>query len=90
MVKRHRAFRDLEDEYKHIQAGHSYSCYPSRTDSSPNQDPTLRRRLILRDINERPFGRAHVRAVLVAGTGFLTDSYDVRRYLGDRDSIRVC
>ncbi|KIW66035.1 phosphate:H+ symporter [Phialophora macrospora] len=59
MVKRHRAFRDLEDEYKHI------------------QDPTLRRRLILRDINERPFGRAHVRAVFVAGTGFLTDSYDI-------------
>lgn len=33
--------------------------------------------MILRHINERPFGQAHVRAILVAGTGFLTDSYDV-------------
>lgn len=45
---------------------------------SDQQDPNLRRRLILQDIDRRPFGQAHVRAVLVAGTGFLTDSYDVR------------
>jgi len=84
MVKRHKAFRDLEAEYKHIQV-----CIPYKASNIREvlldvhlllrvQDPNLRRRLILRDINDRPFGRAHVRAILVAGTGFLTDSYDVR------------
>ncbi|OAL36319.1 phosphate:H+ symporter [Fonsecaea nubica] len=72
MVKRHKAFRDLEDEYKHI------------------QDPTLRRRLILRDINERSFSRAHVRAILVAGTGFLTDSYDIFAINLVSDMIGFC
>ncbi|KIW93958.1 phosphate:H+ symporter [Cladophialophora bantiana CBS 173.52] len=72
MVKRHKAFRDLEDEYKHI------------------RDPTLRRRLILRDINERSFSRAHVRAIMVAGTGFLTDSYDIFAINLVSDMIGFC
>ncbi|KAI0475426.1 H+ symporter [Xylariaceae sp. FL0804] len=41
------------------------------------QDPNLRRRLALSEIDKVPFGTHHVRAVLVAGVGFLLDSYDI-------------
>ncbi|KAK7748882.1 hypothetical protein SLS53_000906 [Cytospora paraplurivora] len=40
-------------------------------------DPNLRRRLALSEIDKVPFGRYHVRAVLVAGVGFFLDSYDI-------------
>ncbi|KAI1342351.1 H+ symporter [Xylariaceae sp. FL0016] len=41
------------------------------------QDPNLRRRLALSEIDKIPFGAYHVRAVLVAGIGFFLDSYDI-------------
>ncbi|KAI0457549.1 major facilitator superfamily domain-containing protein [Xylaria acuta] len=41
------------------------------------QDPNLRRRLALSEIDKIPFGLYHVRAVLVAGIGFFLDSYDI-------------
>ncbi|CAJ2513639.1 Uu.00g017580.m01.CDS01 [Anthostomella pinea] len=41
------------------------------------QDPNLRRRLALSEIDKIPFGWYHVRAVLVAGIGFFLDSYDI-------------
>ncbi|PSR79312.1 major facilitator superfamily domain-containing protein [Coniella lustricola] len=41
------------------------------------QDPNERRRLALAEIDKAPFGWYHVRAVLVAGVGFFTDSYDI-------------
>ncbi|OTB03363.1 hypothetical protein M426DRAFT_180057 [Hypoxylon sp. CI-4A] len=41
------------------------------------QDPNLRRRLALSEIDKVPFGMYHVRAVLVAGIGFFLDSYDI-------------
>lgn len=41
------------------------------------QDPNLRRRLALCEIDKVPFGLYHVRAVLVAGIGFFLDSYDI-------------
>lgn len=41
------------------------------------QDPNERRRLALAEIDKAPFGWYHVRACVVAGVGFFTDSYDV-------------
>jgi PHS family inorganic phosphate transporter-like MFS transporter len=41
------------------------------------QDPNERRRLALSEIDKAPFGWYHVRAVVVAGVGFFTDSYDI-------------
>ncbi|KAF2018094.1 inorganic phosphate transporter 1-6 /Pi cotransporter [Aaosphaeria arxii CBS 175.79] len=41
------------------------------------EDPNERRRLALAEIDKAPFGWYHVRACLVAGTGFFTDSYDI-------------
>ncbi|KAJ8122219.1 hypothetical protein ONZ43_g1532 [Nemania bipapillata] len=46
-------------------------------DFSHIQDPNLRRRLALSEIDKIPFGLYHVRAVLVAGIGFFLDSYDI-------------
>lgn len=37
----------------------------------------MRRRLALSEIDKVPFGWYHVRAVVVAGIGFFTDSYDI-------------
>ncbi|KAH7383113.1 putative inorganic phosphate transporter PHO84 [Cadophora sp. MPI-SDFR-AT-0126] len=41
------------------------------------QDPNERRRLALAEIDKAPFGWYHVRACVVAGIGFFTDSYDI-------------
>lgn len=46
-------------------------------DYSHIQDASLRRRLILSEIDKVPFGWFHVRAVCVAGIGFFLDSYDI-------------
>jgi hypothetical protein len=46
-------------------------------DFSHIEDPNERRRLALAEIDKAPFGWYHVRAILVAGTGFFTDSYDI-------------
>lgn len=40
-------------------------------------DANERRRLALAEIDRAPFGWYHVRACVVAGIGFFTDSYDV-------------
>jgi PHS family inorganic phosphate transporter-like MFS transporter len=42
-----------------------------------SKQPNERRRLALAEIDKAPFGWYHVRAILVAGTGFFTDSYDI-------------
>ncbi|KAH8879195.1 phosphate/H+ symporter [Thozetella sp. PMI_491] len=41
------------------------------------QDPNERRRLALAEVDKAPFGWYHIRAILVAGVGFFTDSYDI-------------
>lgn len=46
-------------------------------DYSHIMDANLRRRLALSEVDKIPFGWYHVRAVLVAGIGFFTDSYDI-------------
>ena len=40
-------------------------------------DPNERRRLALAEIDKAPFGWYHIRAIVVAGVGFFTDSYDI-------------
>ncbi|KAH8674776.1 major facilitator superfamily domain-containing protein [Tricladium varicosporioides] len=40
-------------------------------------DPNERRRLALAEIDKAPFGWYHIRACVVAGVGFFTDSYDI-------------
>ncbi len=40
-------------------------------------DPNERRRLALAEVDKAPFGWYHVRAIVVAGVGFFTDSYDI-------------
>jgi len=41
------------------------------------RDPNERRRLALAEIDKAPFGWYHIRACVVAGVGFFTDSYDI-------------
>ncbi|KAK4126169.1 phosphate permease [Parathielavia appendiculata] len=41
------------------------------------KDVNERRRLALAEVDKAPFGWYHVRAVVVAGVGFFTDSYDI-------------
>ncbi|GLI80460.1 acid phosphatase pho5 [Penicillium ochrochloron] len=41
------------------------------------EDPIERRRLALAEIDNAKFGWYHVRAIVVAGVGFFTDSYDI-------------
>lgn len=41
------------------------------------EDPNERRRLALAEIDNASFGWRHARAVVVAGVGFFTDSYDI-------------
>lgn len=40
-------------------------------------DLNERRRLALAEVDKAPFGWYHVRAIVVAGVGFFTDSYDI-------------
>lgn len=40
-------------------------------------DPAERRRLALAEIDNVPFGWYHVRTIVIAGIGFMTDSYDI-------------
>ncbi|KAK7211416.1 hypothetical protein V2G26_018594 [Clonostachys chloroleuca] len=46
-------------------------------DFSHITDLNERRRLALAEIDKAPFGRRHIRAIVVAGVGFFTDSYDI-------------
>jgi PHS family inorganic phosphate transporter-like MFS transporter len=41
------------------------------------KDVNERRRLALAEVDRAPFGWYHVRAIVVAGVGFFTDSYDI-------------
>ncbi|TGZ85561.1 phosphate permease [Ascodesmis nigricans] len=40
-------------------------------------DANERRRLALAEVDKAPFGWHHVRVIVVAGTGFFTDAYDI-------------
>ncbi len=59
-------------------AGGNSAFHNFHNDFAHITDPNERRRLALAEIDKAPFGWYHVRACVVAGIGFFTDSYDVR------------
>jgi MFS transporter, PHS family, inorganic phosphate transporter len=58
-------------------AGGNNAFHNFNNDFAHIQDPNERRRLALAEIDKAPFGWYHVRACIVAGVGFFTDSYDI-------------
>ncbi|KAI1325500.1 phosphate permease [Xylariaceae sp. FL0255] len=58
-------------------AGGNAAFHNFHNDFRHIQDPNERRRLALAEIDKAPFGWYHVRAIVVAGVGFFTDSYDI-------------
>lgn len=58
-------------------AGGNNAFHNFHNDFANITDPNERRRLALAEIDKAPFGWYHVRACVVAGIGFFTDSYDV-------------
>lgn len=61
----------------HITEGGNLAFHNYLNDFAHIEDPLERRRLALQKIDERPFGWDQVRTILIAGVGFLTDSYDI-------------
>ncbi|PMD56373.1 phosphate permease [Hyaloscypha bicolor E] len=61
----------------HKTAGGNSAYHNFNNDFAHVQDPNERRRLALAEIDKAPFGWYHVRACVVAGVGFFTDSYDI-------------
>ncbi|KAI9933519.1 acid phosphatase pho5 [Aspergillus wentii] len=60
----------------HTSGGNS-AFHNFHNDFSHVVDPNERRRLALAEIDKAKFGWYHVRAIVVAGVGFFTDSYDI-------------
>lgn len=58
-------------------AGGNNAFHNFHNDFAHIADPNERRRLALAEIDKAPFGWYHVRACVVAGVGFFTDSYDI-------------
>ncbi len=58
-------------------AGGNSAFHNFHNDFAHVENPNERRRLALAQIDKAPFGWYHVRAILVAGVGFFTDSYDI-------------
>jgi MFS transporter, PHS family, inorganic phosphate transporter len=61
----------------HTTAGGNNAFHNFHNDFADVHDPNERRRLALAEIDKAPFGWYHVRACIVAGVGFFTDSYDI-------------
>jgi len=60
-----------------LTAGGNNAFHNFHNDFAHIQDPNERRRLALAEIDKAPFGWYHIRACIVAGVGFFTDSYDI-------------
>ncbi|KAK5995376.1 Repressible high-affinity phosphate permease [Cladobotryum mycophilum] len=58
-------------------AGGNSAYHNFHNDFAHVADLNERRRLALAEIDKAPFGWYHVRAIVVAGVGFFTDSYDI-------------
>lgn len=58
-------------------AGGNNAFHNFNNDFAHVEDPNERRRLALAEIDKAPFGWYHIRACVVAGVGFFTDSYDI-------------
>lgn len=61
----------------HKTSGGNAAYHNFHNDFAHIQDPNERRRLALAEVDKAPFGWYHVRAIVVAGVGFFTDSYDI-------------
>jgi PHS family inorganic phosphate transporter-like MFS transporter len=61
----------------HLTSGGNSAYHNFHNDFADVEDPNERRRLALAEIDKAPFGWYHVRACVVAGVGFFTDSYDI-------------
>lgn len=61
----------------HTTSGGNAVWHNFHNDFAHIQDPNERRRLALAEIDRAPFGWYHIRACVVAGIGFFTDSYDI-------------
>lgn len=71
----------------HTTVGGNSAFHNFNNDFAHITDANERRRLALAEIDRAPFGWYHVRACVVAGIGFFTDSYDVsicNHYTGER------
>jgi MFS transporter, PHS family, inorganic phosphate transporter len=64
-------------QYANKTSGGNAVWHNTHNDFLHIQDPNERRRLALAEIDAAPFGWYHVRACVVAGVGFFTDSYDI-------------
>ena len=62
---------------QHITEGGNAAFHNYVNDFAHIEDPLERRRLALEKIDNAKFGWAQIRTILVAGVGFLTDSYDI-------------
>jgi PHS family inorganic phosphate transporter-like MFS transporter len=58
-------------------AGGNAAFHNFNNDFAHIADPNERRRFALAEVDKAPFGWYHIRACVVAGVGFFTDSYDV-------------
>lgn len=68
---------------QHTTVGGNSAFHNFNNDFAHISDANERRRLALAEIDRAPFGWYHVRACVVAGIGFFTDSYDVSIYTHD-------
>lgn len=62
---------------KNLTEGGNAAFHNFINDFAHIEDPLERRRLALQKIDDAKFGWYHIRAIMVAGVGFLTDSYDI-------------
>ena len=60
-----------------LTAGGNTAFHNYLNDFAHIEDPLERRRLALEKIDESSFGWLQIRTILVAGVGFMTDSYDI-------------
>jgi PHS family inorganic phosphate transporter-like MFS transporter len=60
-----------------LTSGGNNAYHNFNNDFAHIEDPNERRRLALAEVDKAPFGWYHVRACIVAGVGFFTDSYDI-------------
>lgn len=67
----------MKDTEQNVTTGGNVAFHNYINDFAHIEDPLERRRLALQKIDEAPFGWSHVRTIMVAGVGFLTDSYDI-------------
>jgi MFS transporter, PHS family, inorganic phosphate transporter len=71
------AYTAIMADIANTAGGGSSAFHDSKNDFLHIKDPNERRRLALEEVDQAPFGWYHVRACIVAGVGFFTDSYDI-------------